>query len=85
MSEAVRLRIEHAGKRFPAADGKETVAVDDVTLDVAQGEFLVHRRAVGLRQDHGAQHARRACSSPTSGKRAVRRPADHRRPAPSAA
>ncbi len=37
----VRLRIEHAGKRFPAADGKETIAVDDVSLDVSQGEFLV--------------------------------------------
>jgi len=41
MSEAVRLRIEHAGKRFPAANGKETIAVEDVTLDVTQGEFLV--------------------------------------------
>jgi NitT/TauT family transport system ATP-binding protein len=41
MSDAIRLRIEHAGKRFPAANGKETIAVEDVTLDVAQGEFLV--------------------------------------------
>jgi len=36
-----RLRIDHATKSFPAANGKETVAVHDVTLDVAQGEFLV--------------------------------------------
>jgi len=37
----VRLRIEQAGKRFPAAQGKETIAVEDVSLDIAQGEFLV--------------------------------------------
>ena len=37
----IRLRIEHAGKRFPAADGKETIAVEDVSVDIAQGEFLV--------------------------------------------
>jgi NitT/TauT family transport system ATP-binding protein len=41
LSTGARLRIEHAGKAFPAAGGKETVAVHDVTLDVAQGEFLV--------------------------------------------
>ena len=33
--------MENVGKRFPAAGGKETVAVEDVTLDVTQGEFLV--------------------------------------------
>ena len=36
-----RLRIEHASKSFPSAGGKETIAVHDVTLDIAQGEFLV--------------------------------------------
>jgi NitT/TauT family transport system ATP-binding protein len=36
-----RLRVEHAGKTFPAANGKDTLAVQDVSLDVAQGEFLV--------------------------------------------
>jgi NitT/TauT family transport system ATP-binding protein len=41
MNGMPRLRIEHAGKRFPAAGGKETIAVEDVSFDVAQGEFLV--------------------------------------------
>ena len=41
MTARVRLRVEHAGKTFPAASGKETVAVQDVSLDIAQGEFLV--------------------------------------------
>lgn len=40
-SDRVRLRLEHAGKRFPAADGKETIAVQDVSLEIAQGELLV--------------------------------------------
>jgi NitT/TauT family transport system ATP-binding protein len=40
MSE-VRLRLESAGKRFAAADGKETIAVEDVSLAIEQGEFLV--------------------------------------------
>ena len=36
-----QIRIERAGKTFPAAGGKETVAVTDVMLDIAQGEFVV--------------------------------------------
>jgi len=38
---AVKLRLAHVGKRFPAAGTAATIAVDDFTLDVAQGEFLV--------------------------------------------
>ena len=34
-----KLRLSHVGKRFEGAG--TTVAVDDLTLDVAQGEFLV--------------------------------------------
>ena len=41
MSGRTRLRIDQAGKRFPAAGGKETIAIEGVTFDVAQGEFLV--------------------------------------------
>ena len=36
-----KLRLQHVGKCFAVADGSHTVAVDDLTLDVRQGEFLV--------------------------------------------
>jgi NitT/TauT family transport system ATP-binding protein len=36
-----KLRLAHVGKHFDAAGRAATVAVDDFTLDVAQGEFLV--------------------------------------------
>jgi len=38
---AAKLRLRHVGKRFGADAAKQTVAVDDFTLDVAPGEFLV--------------------------------------------
>ncbi len=38
---SIKLRLAHVGKRFDAAGRAATVAVDDFTLDVAQGEFLV--------------------------------------------
>jgi NitT/TauT family transport system ATP-binding protein len=41
MSEAAKLRLENIGKRFDVAGAAQTVAVQDFTLDVAQGEFLV--------------------------------------------
>jgi NitT/TauT family transport system ATP-binding protein len=37
----VKLRLAGAGKRFGAAAGAHTIAVQDFTLDVRQGEFLV--------------------------------------------
>jgi NitT/TauT family transport system ATP-binding protein len=36
-----QIRIEEASKTFPAANGKETVAVAAFTLEIAQGEFVV--------------------------------------------
>ena len=36
-----QIRIEQAGKTFPAANGRETVAVSAFSLDIAQGEFVV--------------------------------------------
>jgi len=36
-----KLRLAHVGKRFDATGRAATVAVDDFTLDIAQGEFLV--------------------------------------------
>jgi NitT/TauT family transport system ATP-binding protein len=41
MSEAIKLRLAGAGKRFESERGASTVAVRDFTLDVRQGEFLV--------------------------------------------
>jgi NitT/TauT family transport system ATP-binding protein len=36
-----QIRIDEASKTFPAANGKETVAVAAFTLEIAQGEFVV--------------------------------------------
>jgi NitT/TauT family transport system ATP-binding protein len=36
-----KLRLEGVGKRFAVAGAPEAVAVDNLTLDVRQGEFLV--------------------------------------------
>jgi NitT/TauT family transport system ATP-binding protein len=36
-----RLRLDGVGKRFTLADGSVTTALQDLTLDVAQGEFMV--------------------------------------------
>lgn len=41
MSGPIRLKLENVGKRFDVAGAAQTVAVQDFTLDVAQGEFLV--------------------------------------------
>ncbi|HEX8012731.1 MAG TPA: ABC transporter ATP-binding protein [Casimicrobiaceae bacterium] len=41
MNAPIKLRLENVGKRFDGAGGAQTVAVQDFTLDVAQGEFLV--------------------------------------------
>ena len=40
-ASAAKLRLLQVGKRFEVASGPPTVAVDDFTLDIAQGEFLV--------------------------------------------
>jgi len=37
---ATKLAIEHVGKRFDVAGHGATVAIEDFTLDVRQGEFL---------------------------------------------
>jgi NitT/TauT family transport system ATP-binding protein len=36
-----KLRLEHVGKRFALADGTITTAVQDLSLDVGEGEFMV--------------------------------------------
>ena len=41
MSGPAKLRLENIGKRFDVAGSAQTIAVQDFTLDVAQGEFLV--------------------------------------------
>src|SRR5690242_21705703 len=41
MNGSVKLRLAHVGKRFDGTGRAATVAVDDFTLDIAQGEFLV--------------------------------------------
>ena len=43
-------RIEHAG-RSAFAKRRRTPAVDDVSLDIARGEFFALLGPVGLRQD----------------------------------
>ena len=37
----VKLRLAHVGKRFALKDGAEAIAVQDLSLDVRGGEFLV--------------------------------------------
>ena len=37
----VKLRLAHVGKRFALKDGAEAIAVQDLSLDVRAGEFLV--------------------------------------------
>jgi NitT/TauT family transport system ATP-binding protein len=41
MNGPVKLKLESVGKRFDIAGATPTIAVQDFTLDVAQGEFLV--------------------------------------------
>jgi ABC-type Fe3+/spermidine/putrescine transport system ATPase subunit len=41
MSAATKLRLQGVGKRFDASGAAPTLAVDDFTLDIASGEFLV--------------------------------------------
>jgi len=40
-SRAAKLRLSHVGKKFQPGGTAPTIAVDDFTLDIAQGEFLV--------------------------------------------
>ena len=49
------ISYAHVGKSFDGGRGaNRVVAVDDVSLDIAEGEFLRHRRRLRLRQDHAA-------------------------------
>jgi NitT/TauT family transport system ATP-binding protein len=41
MSAAAKLRLHGVGKRFAGARGTETIAVEDLSLDIRQGEFMV--------------------------------------------
>jgi NitT/TauT family transport system ATP-binding protein len=41
MSIEGKLRLAHVGKQFQPGGAAPTVAVDDFTLDIAQGEFMV--------------------------------------------
>jgi NitT/TauT family transport system ATP-binding protein len=41
VSSPIRLRLDGVSKRFALPDGKETLALADFSLDIAQGEFLV--------------------------------------------
>ena len=49
------VSFEHVTKLF---DG--TPAVNDFTLEIGDGEFMVLVGSLRLRQEHGAQDARRA-------------------------
>jgi NitT/TauT family transport system ATP-binding protein len=40
MTTSARLRLDRVGKRFALPDGKETVALAELSLEIAQGEFL---------------------------------------------
>jgi NitT/TauT family transport system ATP-binding protein len=41
MTTAARLRLSEVSKRFSLPNGKETIALSDFSLEIAQGEFLV--------------------------------------------
>ena len=58
MSGRPSCACDSVGKRFAAAGARDTVAVEDFTLDVRARRVPGDRRTVGLRQDDGAQRAR---------------------------
>jgi len=41
VTTSAKLRLERVGKRYPVAGAPDTVAIDEFSLDVRQGEFLV--------------------------------------------
>ena len=41
VNASVKLRLDGVGKRYPVAGAPDTIAVDDFSLEVRQGEFLV--------------------------------------------
>ena len=49
------IAFDHVTKEFAGG----TVALDDLTLSVPDGEFLILVGPVGLREDDGAAHRRR--------------------------
>ena len=55
-----KLEIDGLTKRYYVErDGRQVLALSDVSLSVADGEFVAHRRTERLRQDHAAEHRRR--------------------------
>ena len=64
-SEDHGLRMSR--KEFGADRQRQAVAVDGSHPRHPRGRISCHRRTFGMRQDDGAQHARGAASSPTSG------------------
>ena len=56
------ISLEHVTKVY---EGAEHPAVDDLTLEVPEGEVDRAHRPVGLRQVHDASHDQPARSSPT--------------------
>ena len=50
----IDVRLERVSKRFG-----DVAAVDDLSLDIQEGEFFSHARAVGLREDDDPADDRR--------------------------
>ena len=53
-----KLRLEHIGKVFER-DGNSVSVLEDLNLEVADGEFVCFVRSVGMRKVHAAQSDRR--------------------------
>ena len=55
-----QVTFEHVSKVFPPNKGEAgVIAVDDLSLEVDDGEFLILVGPVGVRQVHGTAHGRR--------------------------
>ena len=59
----MKLDIEHLTKRYRVErDEREVLALSDVSLSVADGEFMAIVGPERMRQDDAAQHRRRAAA-----------------------
>ena len=54
----VKVHIDNVVKKFNGRNG-EMVALNGVTLDIHDNEFICVRRPLRLRQEHAAEHHRR--------------------------
>ena len=57
------VSMHQVGLSFGNSSPERRLVLADITLDVREGEVLMHRRSVGIGQDHAAANSRRAHSA----------------------